>query len=289
MMKNKFTPVSICLCMVSLACTSGSTIKSKDVTSDFKDSTLNRDKNAFRKLEALEWQEVFYDPCTEDWKKRWTLDGLKARISNTPEGMDFFAGPVNRENASHAVLWTKEIFESDLRIDYEYTKLDDVIEAVNIIYIQASGSGAEGFDQDISQWANKREVPMMKLYFDHMHTYHISYAAFHLPNTDPDDDYIKARRYLPDRNKKLEGTDFKPEYTRTGLFKKGVPHHITIIKKGTQLFMHIRNSEKDLLCQWQTDALPPIHKGRIGLRHMWTRGARYHNFRVTQLYTIEDN
>jgi len=235
----------------------------------------------FRELSSLDWRAVFNDPCTGNWKDRWTLDGRKATVTNGTKGMDFRAGPVRRDNASHVVMWTKQSFKGDIRLDYEYTKLDDTVEAVTILYIQATGSGADGYDKDISKWADKRQVPAMKTYFNHMNLFHISYAAFNIGNKDPKKEYIRARRYMPESKDGLANTDLKPDYFETGLFKKGVPHKITVIKKGDDLFMHIRSREKELLCHWKTDALPPVLEGRIGLRHMWTRGARYRDFRIS--------
>lgn len=116
-----------------------------------------------------------------------------------------------------------------------------------------------------------------------MNTFHISYAAFDIRNKKKDNDYIRARRYMPEKGNGLKGTDLKPDYFETELFKKDVPHKITIIKKGINLFMYIRNSEKEMLCHWKNDSLPPVNEGRIGLRHMWTRGARYKDFRISQL------
>jgi hypothetical protein len=62
--------------------------------------------NRFREAESGDWKPVFSDPCTGDWKKRWTLDGEKARITNTSEGMDFHAGPEFGNHAHHAVRET---------------------------------------------------------------------------------------------------------------------------------------------------------------------------------------
>lgn len=239
--------------------------------------------NEFQKLSKAKWRTAFFDSCTEDWRRRWTLDGMKASVTNTGKGMDFRAGPVPKENASHAVMWTKQSFAGDIRLDYEYTKLDDKVEAVTILYIQATGSGAEGYDKDISKWADKRTVPAMSMYFNHINLHHISYAAFDIGNTDPAKDYIRARRYMPDRPGGLANTDLEPDYFETGLFEQGVPHKITVIKKADNLFMHIRNREKEQLCHWKTDSFPPVLEGRIGLRHMWTRAARYKNFKISKL------
>ena len=72
------------------------------------------------------------------------------------------------------VLWTRNSFTGDLRIDYSYTRLDDETRCVNILYIQATGYGEGQYAKDISKWNGLRRVPAMRMYFDHMHTYHIS-------------------------------------------------------------------------------------------------------------------
>ena len=241
------------------------------------------DRSEFEKLLNNPWKKVFFDSGTGNWKKKWFLDGLKGKVMNTAEGMEFMAGPVYRENASHAVLWTKKSFEGEIKIEYEYTKTDDHIHSVNILYLLATGSGVEGYDKDILKWQNGRDTAYMRMYFNHMNLYHISYAAWHVKNDDPEDDYIRARRYIPETDKNLEGTDFKPEYQRTGLFKKGVPHKITVIKKGNKLFFYVKNDEKEMLCAWDVSSLPPVTHGRIGLRQMWQRSARYRNFKVSEL------
>jgi len=44
-----------------------------------------------------------------------------------------------------------------------------------------------------------------------------------------------------------------------------------------------RNSEKELLCHFITAKFPAITEGKVGLRHMYTRGARYGHFKVSEL------
>lgn len=241
------------------------------------------EKIDFERLADSDWQEVFYDSFHKDWKEKWTLDGMKATIRNTEKGMDFCAGPTAWDDSCHAVLWTKESFQGDIKVDYEYTRLDNEIKFVTILYLQATGSGEGPYTKDISKWANLRTIPAMRIYYDNMNTYHISYAAFDVDNEDPHKDYIRARRYLPETKSELDGTDLSPDYFETGLFKTGVPHKITIIKKGNDLYMRIENNEKQMLCHWRNRSLRPIHEGRIGLRHMYTRGARYRDFRVSEL------
>ena len=232
----------------------------------------------FQELAKAQWRQVFHDPCTGKWQDAWFLDGLKATVTNGRDGMTFTAGPTAGDDSCHAVLWTKESFEGDLKIEYEYTKTDSTIRNVTILYIQATSSGRER-PKDIATW--KRNIPAMMSYFNRMNLYHISYAAFGQKNDDPKEDYIRARRYMPDAGKGLSGTELKNEYARTGLFKTGVPYRITVIKKGQELFMHIQGDGREKLCHFHADALPPIVEGRVGLRHMYTRGARYSDFRVS--------
>jgi hypothetical protein len=244
---------------------------------------VNEDARRFKQLCAGKWREVFHDPCTVDWRENWTLDGLKAKVVNSAKGMDFHAGPGADEDASHAVLWTKPSFTGDLKIEYEFTRLDTDPRYVVILYVQATGSDVGPYAKDIAQWANLRKVPAMRTYFDNMNTYHLSYAAFGNKNAGPGDDYIRARRYMPAAGQGLKGTELEGEQRRTGLFKTGVPHRIIVIKKGNELFMHIQNDENELLCHWNNSSLPPILEGRVGLRHMCTRAARYRDFRVSLL------
>lgn len=234
----------------------------------------------FNELTDANWQEVFYDPCTQDWRDNWSLDGEKATVTNQKEGMDFMAGPKAFNDAHHAVLWTIQDFKGDLKIEYDYTRLDKELRMVNILYIQATGSGRPGFGKDISEWADKRTVPSMKSYYNNMNAYHISYAAFGTDNTVPGKDYIRARRYMANG---LKGTELDNEYELTGFFAPGVPHKITIIKRDRDIYMHIQNEQKEMLCHFVNTKFPPINEGKIGLRHMYTRGARYKNFKVSLL------
>jgi len=104
-----------------------------------------------------------------------------------------------------------------------------------------------------------------------MNTYHISYAAYGTKNINPAEDYIRVRRYMPSAKKGLKETELKPDYFRTGFFKTGEAHKITVIKKGKDLFMHIYNDEKELLCHGENQSLPPIIVlwGRTELNYLY--------------------
>ncbi len=236
------------------------------------------DQVAFEQASEGKWQEVFYDSSTGDWNQKWFLDGEIGSVETGPEGMQLTAGPEFRNDAHHMVLWTKESFEGDLKIEYDYTRLDSETRCVNILYIQATGSGEAPYAKDITEWSELRRVPAMRMYYDHINTYHISYAAF--PNDEDTTAYIRARRYLPNQAG-LSGSDLEPDYFPEGLFETDVPHRVTVIKKDREISMRIQNAEQVYYCHMTNPDLPPVTEGRIGLRHMFTRSACYKNIRIS--------
>ena len=245
------------------------------VTADEPKRNPAGDKAAFEKAAAgAAWAEIFSDSCTADWREKWFLDGEVGSVTNNPEGMTLTAGPDFRNDAHHMVLWTKDSFAGDLKIEYEYTRLDQAPNCVTILYIQATGSGEGPYAKDITKWRGLRKTPAMKTYYNHMNTYHISYAV-------GDKKYIRGRRYIPEK-KGLKGTELKPDYFTPELFATGVKHHITVIKKDRSLHMRIENPDQVVYCHMTNPDLPVITEGRIGLRHMFTRSARYANFRVSR-------
>lgn len=239
---------------------------------------VSADQVAFEQSAEEHWREVFSDSGTGDWKAKWFLDGEIGSVATGPDGMALTAGPEFNNDAHHMVLWTKESFEGYLKIEYDYTRLDSKTNCVTILYIQATGSGEAPYATDIREWSELRRVPSMKSYFDNMNTYHISYAAF--PNNEDTPQYIRARRYMPNATG-LTGSDLEPDYFPEGLFETGVPHGVTVFKKDRSISMRIENAEQVYYCHMTNPDLPAVTEGRIGLRHMFTRSARYKNFRVS--------
>ena len=231
----------------------------------------------YQKALALDWQTEFSDNCTEDWQKMWFLDGKKATIENTPEGMIYTAGPVNKENASHAVLWTKKEFEGNIKIEFDYMRLDDVFCNVNLLYILATGIDEGPYDKDISKWSELREEPAMGIYLRQMNLYHISYAAIREKNPPDQQHYVRARYYPVTLSKESHGTDFEPDYWNPGVFLTGKEYHVTAIKTEKYLFMHVVGDGKEKLFSWDHTRYPLINEGRVGIRHMAMRSSRYAN------------
>jgi hypothetical protein len=237
----------------------------------------DEEESVFAELYRRAGKMLFLDDCTGDWNSKWSLDGKVGTVKNSSVGMDFTAGPEIKNDAHHAVLWTRETFTGDLMIEYDFTRLDTRDGQVNIIYIEATGWEEGPYAKEIFDWNALREVPSMQSYFNNMNTLHISYAAL-----TEEGDYVRARRYRPDLGTRLKGTDLGATYN-TGLFETGISHHITIIKKGYDFYMKVENSEQTKLYKWNYKDHPMITEGRIGLRHMYSRSSRYSNFKVRQI------
>jgi hypothetical protein len=239
----------------------------------------NVDTTEFENLrQSTSWNLDFEDNATDDWQSHWFLDGVRADITHSQEGMIFSAGPVAGDDACHAVLWTKDTFQGDIKIEYEYTRTDTQTKFVNILYIQASGKGMEPYAEDISAWNELRVIPSMRLYFEHMNALHISYAAFENDNESPDQDYIRVRRYPVVSD--FGSTEVPPESLETGLFVPGETYKITAIKTDQMLYFKVEGKDTSALFSWDISNVPILEEGRVGLRHMYTRSARYKNFRI---------
>ena len=249
----------------------------------------NKEQKEFEMLKNSEnWQLSFEDSCKQDWTSQWFLDGLRADIKNSEKGMLYSAGTVNRDDACHAVLWTKKSFSGTVKIEYDYTRTDARIVWVNILYILATGVDKEQYDKDITKWNTLRIIPSMRTYFQNMNAYQISYAAFKGNNEDPEADYIRLRQYpTPNRQGYLKGSDIPEASFETGLFKPGVQYHITAIKTSKKIYFHVSNESDSKLFSWNLRETCVLEEGRIGLRHMYTRSALYKNFKVFERKTTK--
>jgi hypothetical protein len=244
---------------------------------------IENEEKLFADLLNSDWNKSFFDSGTKNWEEQWFLDGQRASIKNMDDGMLFSAGPIAFDNASHAVLWTKQSFSGDIKIEYDYTRMDDITRAVNIIYIQAEGIGEEPYTKDITEWSHLRIIPRMSSYFNNMNLLHISYAAFNNRDEENKKDYVRARRYPVKPGEKFSTyTQLEGNYEDTGLFKPGITYHITIVKSDEKLFMKVEGEGKSNLFSWDTSKFEPVEEGRIGFRHMWTRCSKYANIKISE-------
>ncbi len=234
----------------------------------------------FNQMDQASWKESFTENGNREWQENWFLDGKKAKVQTIPGGIELEAGPELASDADHSVLWTQKSFAKDIKIEYDFTRTDTLNRFVNIIYIQAEGSGEEGYDRDISLWSDKREIPAMKHYFNHMNTLHISYAAYENDPVNRNPDYIRGRRYMPDKKQGLTATELWPEYCSPLLFETGKTYHLTIVKRDREIIMKVENEGKEHFFYFSANEFPPVEAGRIGLRQMSGRKAHYTNLKI---------
>ncbi|WP_417624282.1 DUF1961 family protein [Paremcibacter congregatus] len=242
-------------------------------------------ESRFMELRALDgWRLSFDDTGVVNWQESWFRDGMQSKVTNSEDGMTFTAGPKEWDAASHAVLWTRKSFSGDIRMEYDYTRLDTDNKWVNILYIQATGTGAAPYTKDIAQWTALRNIPAMKVYFENMKLLHISYAAFGGEDKGVAADYVRARRYPLGKGEVFRtDTALAPDYLQTSLFKPGVTYHVTVLKKGAELFFAFENDQGRKIFKWSSPKVEEITEGRVGFRHMWRRSSKYKNIRVYEM------
>lgn len=247
----------------------------------------NKEEFDFNALSnSKKWQLKFQDSCTQNWQSKWFVDGKNAEITNTDKGMDFSAGKIERNDAYNAVLWTKESFEGNTKIVFEYTKTDLKSTFATILYLQATGIETTPYEDDITKWNQLREIPSMKTYYQFMKALHISFASYENDNTDLKNDYIRARQYPVISGQNFNKTTEIPESSfNTGLFLPNETYSITVIKTNNELYFNVTGKNFSKLFFWNLSNYPQLNHGRIGLRHMFTRSARYKNFSV---YTLNN-
>lgn len=241
----------------------------------------------FKKELKRPWKLAFEHKNSTPWQENWFLDGENALV--TSKSNFFEINTQDRESLSriYAVLWTKESFQGDIKIEYDFKKEDQHNKGVNIIYIQATGDEENGNSKDIQAWSKKRKSAAMSDYFLNMHTYHMSYAAY---GNKPDieyKDYIRGRRYLPLANKGLKNTVLEGEYDDTQLFEDREWVHVTIIKTAKEFLVEFKHPRKTQLCRFSNEDKPGIHAGRIGLRLMPNRVSHFKNFKVSTLEGVK--
>jgi hypothetical protein len=211
-------------------------------------------------LAQSDLQLVFADDGTSgSWQDRWFLDG-PANVDYTADGMVFDASPGSGE----AVLWAKPVVRGDVRIEYDYTHIDDASNPyVVIIFIQAQGTGSRA--ADISTW--ERPVASYPIYHGEMSNYSITYD--NAANT------VRARHN--------PGQAAAGEFKYEGMFERDETYHITIEKSGLEFSMTATNDRTGASRTFDftgSASKAAIDEGRIGLRHMDDRSSRYRNFRI---------
>lgn len=230
---------------------------------------------------------LFEDSMMDNWQENWFLDGQKATLEHRDNGLYFSGGTVTKSedpinyHAHHAVLWTKQIFEGDLRISYEMTRIDTSDYGTTLLYIQAQGTGTGPYVKDITKWSELREIPAMNIYFENMDLISLSFR-----------ENLRCKRYpwkdtngewYPNRGLIEPMVDYS-------LILPGKKYRVEVEKRGSSVTLRLFDSATNELLTnftWDITKVPAeletIKKGRIGLRHMSTRQFIYRNFKVERL------
>ncbi len=233
---------------------------------------------------GAKWSITLDEKLSDYDSTEWVFDGEKGTIEITTEGIIVSAGAEVGQNAHNAVLWNRRKLRGDVKVEYDYTRIDSLEwdrGNVNIIYIHAQGKGEAPYSKDIMEWNHLRTIPAMTLYFNNMLTYHISYAAIsNGRNGMQRYEYVRGRMYNPTADKGLAGTDLVPEYRETGLFKTGVKYHITVTLAGDKLYMEVEGDSRHELIYFDIDESTRLEDGYLGFRMMAGRSAKYANLKV---------
>lgn len=227
------------------------------------------------------WQLVFEDDAvTTDWKDRWFVDGKEALIHNTTEGLRYTSGKGENYHAGHTVLWTKQLFEDGVKIEYDFMRVDTCShDAVLILYMLVEGRDEPPFKKDIHAWRELRDIPYMFIYWWGMKAAHISYAT-RLPGAN---DYIRSRAYpVTPGERNIDEILLEPSYNGEGLFAPLIWYHITAFKEKNSLVFTVEANGKKSTFTWESELYAPITHGRIGFRQMWGRESLYKNIRIYQ-------
>lgn len=233
---------------------------------------------------------LFKDTMAKDWQANWFLDGQNAVLKHRGGGLDFITteSEVDKKvdrapfDAQHAVLWTRQEFEGDIRISYTYTMLPGCTWQ-KLIYIHARGIGSPPYVEDIYAWRHLREVARMDKYFNYM-------SLIGLSLRDP----IRCRRYPwrdIDRGMELV-SEFKPRAENKG-FEIGHDLDVLVEKRNASLLLRITDRETgqdvvdhtwDLTDETVLKDRPKFQdKGRIGLRLMGGHKINVRHFKVERL------
>lgn len=232
---------------------------------------------------------LFEDSMTGNWRDKWFLDGTNATVENRDNGLFFSGGTVTKQDdpneyhAHHAVLWTKDVFEGDLKISYEMTRIDTSDYGNTLLYIQAQGVGSDLYSEDITEWNAEREIPAMSEYFTYMNLVSLSFREnlrcklYPLHKDESISEYEKRGEVLP-----------RADYI--GMIP-GKTYRVLVEKTSDSLRLQLFDAdtgEEYIDNTWDLKmdgSFEPqaIQKGRIGLRHMATKQFIYKNFEVEQL------
>ncbi|PXA03532.1 hypothetical protein DDZ13_11150 [Coraliomargarita sinensis] len=233
---------------------------------------------------------LFEDSMADNWEENWFLDGKRATLEHREGGLAFITttSVVDKRvdrlpfDAHHAILWTRQEFEGDIRITYTYTRLPGC-SWQKLIYVQAQGIGENPYVEDIYAWRRLRDIASMDKYFKYMDLIALSLR-----------DQIRCKRYpWMDMNGNDLDNEFKPRGENKGL-PDGLPLDVVVEKREKSIMLRITDTVTgepvvdhtwDLTDEQVNKNREPVYidKGRIGMRQMGGHKMLLRNFKVERL------
>jgi hypothetical protein len=207
-----------------------------------------------------DWELIYENATGQGWSELWVQDG-PSTVRAEQGGLLFHA-----DARQHDVLWFRPVIEGDLRIEYDFLPYESP-GGTAILFIQATGDGQGVYEEDILAWRQERSGGEYALYKDHMNYASVSY-------TNPQDEV---------RFRQGPGFDLLERYEGAQeIFERGSMHGIVTTKVGRQVTFQVsnHNAGKSRTYRASLSRRPAVTTGRIGLRLMNGRKARFSDFNV---------
>jgi hypothetical protein len=210
--------------------------------------------------EEINWKLVHENATGAGWQDLWSQDG-PSTLEPQEGGLLFHS-----DKDQHDVIWLKPPVEGDVRIEYDFLPYESP-GGTAILFIQATGEERGIYVRDILEWSDVRSGGDYDLYKSHMNYVSVSY-------TNPQDE-VRFRQslgfYLLER---YEDAD--------EVFERDAEHHICATKVGRRVSFEVTNKDsgETRTCEAEMRPEPAVTEGRIGLRLMNGRKARFSNFNV---------
>ncbi len=255
-----------------------------------KNDNSEQSETSTQEITTTDSEILLNDSMLSDWQENWFLDGEKATLEHRPEGLYFAGGTVTKEqdpeeyHAHHALLWTKQEFEGDIRISYNWTQVDTSDYGAVLLYVQAQGIGVEPYAEDISKWSELRKISAMEKYFTNMNLISLSIR-----------ENVRCKRYPwfdREGNMFQAGGLIDPMVEYDGEVITGRTYQIVVEKRNPMVSMTMTDTvtgKAIINHTWDTSKVDErvepklVTKGRIGLRQMSTKQTIYKDFKVERL------
>lgn len=239
-------------------------------------------------------QILFEDPMTGDWQRNWFLDGSKAELTNSEDGLHFSASTIpgiwQTRNESeeqrrlfdsfHAVLWTQKEFEGEIGVSFEMSRTSEGF--TFLLYMLAQGVEWGPYARDITEWNELREIPNMALYYRCMNLTGVTFR-----------NQIRLRRYpwMSEDGERFDD-NLIGEMIDYDQIPVGNTYKVDVELRDTTLRIRLEevgnpdnvlDKTFDRISDLDPRRPTPSTRGRIGLRHMTGTSVIYRNFQVRQL------